>query len=244
MTTATTEGRQLVLTVDGIDEPFIVDPIPARRGYTLTDTFMRVSLHKVPGIKTQYGRAESESVFMESIGPENYSRISGLYVDLVEFDAETGEAGQVLATFTPDGGSWEDPDHKSIHYYTATGALFMARPENPAAGEEYLDVESLRQEQAESLTLCAFYWQTVVGMEAVNAFIESGEDTMASVKALSLLMTRMDPLRGVTSLGSDGTQQSGAETPNTASGSVTTVRLPAHKKSINQNPAKRKARRR
>jgi hypothetical protein len=44
MITASTEGRNLHLTVEGIDEPFIVKPLPGNAGYQLTDTFLRTNV--------------------------------------------------------------------------------------------------------------------------------------------------------------------------------------------------------
>lgn len=44
MITAATEGRNLHLTVEGLDEPFIVKPLPGNAGYQLTDTFLRTNI--------------------------------------------------------------------------------------------------------------------------------------------------------------------------------------------------------
>lgn len=44
MITAATEGRNLRLTVEGIDEPFIIKPLPGNAGYQLTDTFLRTNI--------------------------------------------------------------------------------------------------------------------------------------------------------------------------------------------------------
>ena len=44
MITAATEGRNLRLTVEGIDAPFIIKPLPGNAGYQLTDTFLRTNV--------------------------------------------------------------------------------------------------------------------------------------------------------------------------------------------------------
>lgn len=42
-TTATIEGRALVLTVDGIDEPFTIPPLPGAAGEQITATYLAKS---------------------------------------------------------------------------------------------------------------------------------------------------------------------------------------------------------
>lgn len=42
--TASTRGRDLALTVEGIDEPFIIRPIPGNAGHQITDTFLRTNV--------------------------------------------------------------------------------------------------------------------------------------------------------------------------------------------------------
>ena len=44
MITAATQGRNLHLTVEGIDEPFIIKPLPGNAGYQLTETFLRTNV--------------------------------------------------------------------------------------------------------------------------------------------------------------------------------------------------------
>lgn len=175
MTTATTEGRRLVLAVDGIDEPFLVDPVPARRGRYLTEQFVSAALQRL-------APDETEAIFIESINPDNYSRMSGFIVD--EFDNE----GEYVRSWNPDGDYVRDnyapqfPERTHPVRYRAREAV---------AGELESDGEAIRQEECESLCLCAFYWQTVVGMEAVNAFIQGGEGQAGSLKAMSLLQIRL-----------------------------------------------------
>ncbi len=39
--TATTEGRNLHLTVEGIDDPYVIRPLPGNAGMQITDTYLR-----------------------------------------------------------------------------------------------------------------------------------------------------------------------------------------------------------
>lgn len=43
MTTATQQGRELHITVEGLDDPFVIQPLPGRRGKELTDLFLRIA---------------------------------------------------------------------------------------------------------------------------------------------------------------------------------------------------------
>lgn len=226
MTTATTEGRSLVLTVEGVDTPFRVDPLPAKRGKFLTDRFLESAL----GRTTQ---AQAEAVFIEALGPANYSRMSGLYVE--HYDERTGNH---RGTYGPDGitpGATRDPLTPDL-----VGARYVTRE---AEGDEpELDGEPIRQEEGEALCLAAFYWQTVVGMEAVNAFLGAGEGTAGSLKALTLLMTRLG--LSVSSSSSSrvmehGIQAAGSSPASDTPNSSASVRLPAAKRSIGQNPGKK-----
>lgn len=201
MTEATTEGRRLRLTVEGIEEPFLVDPLPAKRGHALTVQFVEAAA----------GRASvglTEAVFIEAFGAANYSRMSGLYVD--RFDPTTGEH---VETYGPTGPI--EPAHpREPLPAEVVGLRFLARE---ADGEPELDGDPIRQEEGEALTLCAFYWQTVVGMEAVRAFLDEGEGTAGSVKALGLLLSRSGLSRSQTSrrsVSASPTEQ--AATPGTS----------------------------
>lgn len=233
MTTATTEGRRLVLTVDGIDEPFYVDPIPAKRGKILTDRFIAIAVGAAQG--------SSEGIFIEAIGPANYSRLTGLYVDLVRLVGED-MTPEVVATFDDTGIIKGDPD--AVPGLISRGAVFIAREAHD--DEQEIVGVPMRQEESEALVLCAFYWQGVVGIEAVNAFIENGEGTAGSLKALRLLQMRLGLLpstnssREVMESVMQGAGSEGTSTTPTSSGSV---RLPADHKPP-RNPAKAKAKRR
>jgi hypothetical protein len=232
VTRAVQQGRQLALYVDGIDEPFLVDPIPAKRGRALTEAFVAIAMG------APRDDAMSESLFIESLNARNYSRAVGGYVD--EFDA----AGAYVTTWSPDGAV------RRVELADAVSPVrFLAREAIDEYGEADVDGEAIRQEEAESLSLCAFYWQSVVGIEAVNTFLESGEGTAASLKALNLLLIRIgrSPSRNSLQAVTESlTQQDDSEETTDTGSSSSSVPLPANKRSFLQNPAKarRKSRRR
>lgn len=230
-TTAVQEGRQLILTVPGL-EPFAIDPIAAKRGEALTHQFVRMARSQITG--EQLTPAQSESIFIESLGASVYSRITGLYVD--QFDS----TGAYVRTYGPDG-EVPLPDGIDIEAAPIPGDIrFAAREALP--GQPELEAMPVRQEECESLALCAFYWQTVVGMEAVQAFIENGEGTVGSLKAMSLLQIRISASRQLTSSLADSgisTQQAVSEETTAIENSSVSVRLPASKRGFLQNPGKR-----
>lgn len=259
MTTATQDGRELVLAVSGIDTPFRVSPLTARRGKELTEQFIRASVGALSG-------TEAESVFIESFGPQNYSRAAGVFVD--EFDITGGpDAGApYVQTWTPDGPHFvegladttsvdeqimqlgDDDEGNPLTAHRKYAAKYRGRDAIPTLGEHDFDGEPIRQEEVEALALCAFYWQTVVGMEAVRAFIEGGEGTPGSLKALSLLQTRsaLSPSTTSRSTALENLIQSRAGIPNTGTpqAGAKSVRLPAdrqkprNKKKKSGNPAR------
>src|SRR5690606_17555587 len=157
MTTATAEGRRLMLRLEGIDTPIAVDPLPAKRGRVLTEQFIGIAAGKVSG-------ALAEQVLIEAINPHNYARISGEYVD--EFDA----AGAYVQTWGPEGAAVRPALADTTG---PDGIKYAHRDAFP--DEAPVDGEPIRQEEAETLCMAAFYWQTVVGMEGVTAFLEGGE---------------------------------------------------------------------
>jgi len=76
----------------------------------------------------------------------------------------------------------------------------------------------VRLAEIESVAYCAFYWQTIVGIAGVNAFLEAGGGIAGQVKALWVMAARMglstsqtSPLSALESL----TQMAG--TPTTSS---------------------------
>lgn len=236
MTTATTEGRRLSLNVDGVDGAFLVDPLHAKRGKHLTEQFILASVGQIP-------QDSSEAIFIEALGPVNYARMTGLYVDLVmehtDDYPEPPHTIDVILTYDDSGLYAGDPEVSPVGMLMK-GAYYRARSEQ--GDEPELMGEPIRQQEAEALCLAAFYWQTVVGMEAVEAFIEGGEGTAGSLKALGLLQTRL-VLSASPSSRSAATEQliqqqaNSTETTDTPPSSAT-VRLLAHKRGFNQNPLK------
>ncbi|MEN0083998.1 MAG: hypothetical protein AAGC66_04440 [Leifsonia sp.] len=43
MASFTQQGRDLHITIDGVDDPFVIRPVPGRRGQELTEYFLRVA---------------------------------------------------------------------------------------------------------------------------------------------------------------------------------------------------------
>lgn len=198
----------------------MVDPLSARRGRMLTEEFLQAALG-------QRDIQQAEEIFIECFGPANYSRAAGSFVD--EFNPATGEH---VRTWGPDG----EIDGPRAEDLEVPGLRFGVREGD---GPE---VDPIRQEEIEALALCAFYWQTVVGMEAVQAFIAEGEGTTGSLKALALLQTRLglstsvnSRSRGMESL--IQRQDDSAATTGTGN-SFATVRLPADRRPP-RNPLKR-----
>ncbi|RFA12641.1 hypothetical protein B7R21_09855 [Subtercola boreus] len=48
MITATLAGRNLELTLDNIDQPFIIKPLPGRMGKQVTDHYLRITARAIP----------------------------------------------------------------------------------------------------------------------------------------------------------------------------------------------------
>lgn len=78
-----------------------------------------------------------------------------------------------------DGGVWDDDE-----------ARFVPRPESERTIYNRVHDE-LRLGEAESILLPAFFWQTILGMAGVTAFIEGGEGMRGGVKALGALAARL-----------------------------------------------------
>lgn len=179
MTNAEEVGRKLHLTIDESIPPFIVDPIPAKRGKYLTERFILASTGGATG-------AAISAVFIEALGPINYCRLTGMYVDLVRLVGED-MTPEILATWDDEEQSLGDPAD-TLGYLT-DGAVFIDREKR--AGEPELTGTPIRQEEGESICYASFLWQTVIGMEGVNVFLAGGEGTEGSLKAIRLLQIRL-----------------------------------------------------
>lgn len=216
MTTATQDGRRLRLEVDGIDEPFYIDPLPARRGRALTALFLDSALGRAHPLETQ-------AIFIEAIGAANFVRLHGTVVDTYD------DAGHYVDTVGAGGARYIDKTvWEGLPEGAPPGLLFVARDDGTITGEP------IRQEEGESLCIAAFYWQTVAGMEAVNEFIGGGEGSVGSLKALNVLTFRMglSPSRTSHNSGLESLIQTDATAiMNTRNGGGTLERLPANKRS-------------
>lgn len=228
MTTATQDGRRLRLEVDGIDDPFFIEPLPARRGRLLTGMFLDAALGRAHPL-------EAQAIFIEAIGPANFVRLNGSFVD--HYD----EAGVYVDTTTPDGVTTHAAAPPRLPDGVPPGTRYLARDDGT------IDGEPIRQEEGESLCIAAFYWQTVAGMEAVNEFIGGGEGSVGSLKALNVLTFRLGLSPSRTSRNSE--LESLIETDvisvmNTPNGGGTLAKLPANKRSHRRaaNPANRRRR--
>lgn len=131
-------GRCLHLTVEGIDAPFVIAPLPGRAGMQITNTYLEGTV----------GKADQHEVL-------NALRIA---IDGGQKDPETG-------TYVP----LDEADQTNYNRIQ----------------------DELRTEEGESIMLPAFFWQTVLGMAGVNAYIEGGEGLAGGSKALWALAARL-----------------------------------------------------
>lgn len=140
-------GRNLHLKMEGVEQPFVIKPLPGGAGIQITDVYLRTSSGK--------SRAEewSEALVMAVDG----------------------------AVFNEDTGIWEpvpDEDRTNFHRF---------------------DME-LSQAESEGIIMPAYFWQTVLGMDGVRAYLEGGEGLAGTLKAAGALTSRMGLLARKTSL--------------------------------------------
>ena len=160
--TAAIQGRTLLLQLDGLAEPILVDPLPAKRGRALTRSFL------------EQGGTGSDALFAEALGPASYARITG---DLVqEFDA----LGDYLKTWLPDACMVEPSGDVQP----------TARGERVRVVAAPWDGLAVRAEEVERLGLAALYWQSDAGWTALDAFLRRGADRVAATAILPLLAVR------------------------------------------------------
>ncbi|MEJ6554027.1 hypothetical protein PQI51_03190 [Microbacterium esteraromaticum] len=144
MITAHKDGRNLVLTMEGVDDPFVIRPLPGHAGRAITDTY----LTSVAGGSTA--------------------------VDLTAA-LQMAVDGAVL-----NGDRWEP------------------RPDAEQANFNRIGME-LSQEESELILMPAFFWQTILGMDGVRAYIEGGEGLAGTLKASGALTARLGLLARRTS---------------------------------------------
>jgi hypothetical protein len=227
MMTAEQDGRRLRLDVEGLD-PMWVEPLSSRRGRFLTEEFVQAAVGK-------RSTGQAEQIFIEALGPANYARISGAYI--VQHDEDNGRP---TAIFGPEGEVGVSLDGLLEELGLAPGQRYVTRED--ITGLPVVDGDPIRQEEGEALALCAFYWQTVVGMEAVKAFLDDGGGTGGSLKALALLQTRLglSPVassrsRGMESLIQQGVSEATSDT-GTSSGSVELPAEPRPRRPLDRLP--------
>jgi hypothetical protein len=238
MTTATRDGRRLRIEVDGLERPFLIDPIAAYRGRYLTDLFILGALGQLTG-------AQAEAIFIESLGPANYARAAGFYVE--QYGDGEDDRGRYVCTWGPEGRLDDAPareDLRPAEEGDETPSLFGLRyvARTPLPPELVNPDDTLRQEEVEELALLAFYWQTVAGMEAVEAFLAEEDGISGSVKAMTLLQSRLaiSPSRTSRRSGSASrTQQGGSDGTSIRNGGRTLAAVPAMKHSPEPEPAPR-----
>lgn len=134
MITAEKQGRNLVLTMEGVD-PFVIRPLPGRAGIQITETFL-ATMGGTPNI-------------------------------------DLARALQIAV----DGGVLE-------------GDRWAPRPESEQENFTRIGME-LSQDESEAILMPAFFWQTVLGMDGVRAYIDGGEGLAGTLKAAGALSVRL-----------------------------------------------------
>lgn len=147
MIDATKDGRNLVLTMEGVD-PFVIRPLPGHAGRQITDTY----LSSVAG----------------GSGTIDLTAALQMAVD-----------GAVLA-----GDRW------------------VPRPDSEQANFNRIGME-LSQDEAELIIMPAFFWQTILGMDGVKAYVQGGEGLAGTLKASGALTARLGLLARRTSPSSE-----------------------------------------
>lgn len=222
---ASMTGRDLILDPEEGIRPFTIKPLSARRGKALTERF-------IAGTHGELSVATMESVFIEALGPGNYSRGSGYVVE--RWDIPRGDATAepiLIETYVGE----ERTQH--VDTLPRHDPVYVARDSRD--DEPDVEGEALTQSDLEFLALAAFYWHTVVGMEAVNLFVEGGGTTAAQGKVTALLTMRgvLSPSPNLSRRATELSQQTGtsSRTSGTAhtSGSVPlpAVKAPQDRKS-------------
>jgi len=93
--------------------------------------------------------------------------------------------------------------------------------------------EELSLFEGQSVLLPAFYWQTVLGLDGVEAYLSGGEGMAGAKKALQLLIMSLgiSPTQTAPSTALESLIQSQAPTRPTEANTTTVARLPASKQS-------------
>lgn len=141
MITAKKDGRNLVLTMEGVD-PFVIRPLPGHAGIQITDTYL------------------------ESIAGKTVEIAAALQMAV-------------------DGAVLED-------------GRWVPRPEAEQTNWARFGME-LSQAESELIIMPAFFWQTILGLDGVRAYIEGGEGLAGTLKASGALTARLGLLARRTS---------------------------------------------
>ena len=146
MITAEKVGRDLHIRLEGVDDPFVVHPLPGLAGVQMTETYLGVA-GGAPTI------AEMNDAFIMAVDGAHQNAITGRW-EPVAVDAQAN--------------------------YSRIG-------------------HELSQDEAESILMPAFLWQTTLGLDGVKAYIEGGEGLSGTLKATAALSRRLALLAPPTS---------------------------------------------
>lgn len=218
MITATPDGRRLriqVLDADGSAagsgvDDFLVDPLSAKRGYVLSRLYVAQSIATIPALGIDQQEGALESVMIEAIGVANYERLAGAIVVPVPADDPAYAAGLRYRQYE--------------------------RFEDRVAS----DGEPLRQEEVQQILQAAFYWQSVVGMDGVKAFLE--DPGFARGKAIALLYAALGIRLSPTShsgASENQTPPDGTPATTTPTGTSSSVVLPPVRSATEPAPQRR-----
>ncbi len=144
MIDAEIKGRNLVLTMEGVEDPFVIRPLPGRAGIAITDIYLNASVGNAADL--------TPALIMA--------------VDGARQNAITGE--------------------------------WVPVPEEEQTNYNRIGME-LSQAEAEGIIMPAFFWQTILGLDGVKAYIEAGEGLAGTLKAAGALSQRLGLLARRTS---------------------------------------------
>lgn len=144
--TAEKVGRNLHLTMEGVDGAFVIHPLPGNAGLQITQTYLTANV----------GQASTKE----------WTDALIMAVDGARHNAITGR--------------WEPvPEAEQTNFHRI--------------GME------LSQDESEGIIMPAFFWQTVLGLDGVKAYIEAGEGLAGTLKAAGALSQRLGLLARRTS---------------------------------------------
>ncbi|MBG9889821.1 hypothetical protein ABE10_25325 [Bacillus toyonensis] len=120
-----------------------------------------------------------------------------------------GHAGrQITDTYLNSvGGNVSAPDLAAALQMAVDGAVldgdtWVPRPDTEQHNFTRIGME-LSQEESELILMPAFFWQTILGMDGVKAYIEGGEGLPGTLKAAGALSARLGLLAQRTSPNSE-----------------------------------------